>query len=128
MAEDGCTMPSLIEITVPRLARLNGTPDAPTLVDPRTDEDFAADQQRIPGACRPAFKAPDTLAPKLARHRAAVYCQRGRKISQDAVAILREAGIACEAPESGEFGWRDAGRPMLKASAMPPVDAQGRTT
>lgn len=36
-------MPSILEITPDRLAKLIGTPNAPTIIDVRIDEDFAAD-------------------------------------------------------------------------------------
>ena len=120
-------MPSRTEITVPQLARLVGTPDAPVLVDLRTPEDFTADPQLIPGAVRHDHTALDALAPRLAGQRVVVYCQRGRKISQGAAAVLRAEGIACEVLEGGQLAWRDAGRPMVEASAIPARDAAGRT-
>ena len=45
-------MSSFTTISVDKLARLVGTPQAPTIVDVRTDEDFAADPRLIPGAVR----------------------------------------------------------------------------
>lgn len=120
-------MPSPTEITVSQLARLVGTPDAPVLVDLRIDEDFAADSQLVPGAFRHSFSALDALIPTLGGRRTVMYCQKGRKISQGAAAILRAEGISCEVLEGGQFAWRDAGGPMVEAKAMPAPDAQGRT-
>jgi rhodanese-related sulfurtransferase len=120
-------MPAPGEITVPQLSRLVGTPDAPVLVDLRIDADFDADPQLLPGAFRHPFTDLDTLAPRLAGRRAVVYCQRGRKISQGAAAVLRSEGIACEVLEGGQFAWRDGGRPMVEAAALPAPDAAGRT-
>ena len=50
-------MPSPTEITVAQLARLIGTPDAPTLVDVCIDEDFNDDPRLIPTAIRPTGSA-----------------------------------------------------------------------
>ncbi len=60
-------MPSPTEITVAQLARLVGTPDAPTVLDVRTDEDFDDDPRLIPGARRHVFEDAESLAPGL-RH------------------------------------------------------------
>lgn len=45
-------MPSLNSISAEKLARLIGLANAPTIVDVRTDEAFAADPRLIPGAIR----------------------------------------------------------------------------
>ena len=120
-------MPSPTEITVPQLARLVGTPDAPVLVDLRIDEDFEADPHLLPGAFRHPFTDLAALVSRLAGCRAVVYCQRGRKISQGVAAVLRAEGRACEVLEDGQFAWRDAGRPMVDAAALPEPDTAGRT-
>lgn len=120
-------MPSPTEITVPQFMRLVGTPDAPMLIDLRTDEDFAADPRLIPGAFRHRFAEVATLVPALRQRRAVVYCQKGRKISQGAAALLRIEGVACEVLEGGQIAWRDAGAPMVAAAALPAPDAEGRS-
>ena len=120
-------MPSLNEITPAQLSRLIGTPGAPVLVDLRIDADFADDPQLIPGAFRHAFTDLDTLLPRLRGFPVVVFCQKGRKISQGAAAILRHEGIACETLAGGQFAWRDAGLPMVEAANIPPLDNQGRT-
>lgn len=121
-------MPSLNEITAAQLARLVGTPDAPVMVDLRTDVDFAADPHLIPGAFRHAADALDGLVPKLAGRHTIVLRQKGRKVSQGAAAILRVEGIACEVLEGGQVAWRDAGHPTVETAALPPADAEGWTT
>ena len=45
-------MPSPTEITVPQLARLIGLPNAPRLVDVRTDGEFQSDPYLIPASQR----------------------------------------------------------------------------
>ena len=120
-------MPSPGEITVPQLARLVGTPDAPAVIDLRIAEDFRDDPRLVPGAVRHAHDDLPTLLPRLGKRRAVVYCQRGRKISQGAAAILRTEGVACEVLEGGQVAWAAAGAPMIHADALPPPDVAGRT-
>ncbi len=112
-------MPSPTEITATQLARLIGTPDAPALVDLRIDADFDDDPRLLPAAFRHPFTEIDSLAARLTGNRAVVYCQKGRKISQGAMALLRGHGIAVEVLMGGHFAWRDAGLPMAKAAAIP---------
>ena len=120
-------MPSPSEITVAQLARLVGTPDAPALVDLRIDEDFADDPRLVSGAFRHAHTDLPALPPRLAGRRAVVYCQKGRKISQGAAALLRCEGIACEVLKGGQVAWAAAGAPMVAAGALPVPDVSGRT-
>jgi len=120
-------MPSPNEITPTQLTRLIGTPAAPILIDMRIDEDFDDDPQLIPGALRHPHTDLEGLIPRFQNDRVVIYCQKGRKLSQGAAAILRNAGVQAEVLEGGQFAWRDAGLPMLTASAFPPRDDQGRT-
>lgn len=120
-------MPSPDEITPAQLHRLVGTPAAPVLVDLRIDEDFDDDPRLIPGAFRHPFTDLDALLPRLRDTPVVVYCQKGRKISQGAAAMLRSNGLRVETLAGGQFAWRDAGLPMVQAAALPPRDAGGRT-
>ena len=120
-------MPSPSEITVAQLSRLVGTPDGPVLVVLRIDEEFADDPRLVPGAFRHAHADLPALLPRLAGRRAVVYCQKGRKISQGAAAVLRAEGVACEVLEGGQVAWAAAGAPMVAAEALPAPDGAGRT-
>ena len=120
-------MPSPTEITVPKLSRLIGTPNAPVLVDVCVDEDVAEDPRLIPGSFRHPFREIATLAPMLSERRVVVICQKGKKLSQGAAAMLRERGVAAEHLAGGVFGWRDAGLPMVPAAKLPKANAEGRT-
>ncbi|MCK0149567.1 sulfurtransferase/chromate resistance protein [Marivita sp. S6314] len=120
-------MASPTEITPAQLVRLIGTPNAPVLIDVRTDEDFAGDPRPIPGAVRHHYRDTDALLPVLAGRSAVLYCQKGFKISQGAAALLRARGITAETLQGGQFGWRDAGLPMVTASKLPKPNAQGET-
>lgn len=44
-------------ITVPQLSRLMGLPEAPTIIDVRTDEDFARDPRILPGSLRRDYRS-----------------------------------------------------------------------
>ncbi len=120
-------MPSPTQITVSQLSRLIGTPDAPVLIDICIEEDFNADPRLIPGAIRHPFKQMAALAPELTGRRAVVICQKGQKLSEGAAAILRDHGVKAENLEGGNFGWRDAGLPLVPAEKIPERNAEGRT-
>jgi len=118
-------MPSPTEITVSQLSRLIGTPSAPVIVDVRIDEDFDLDPDLIPSAFRHPHHDIASLVPELAGKRVVVYCQKGKKISQGAMAILRNHRIHAEGLEGGHFGWRDAGEMLIPAAKIPDLGADG---
>jgi rhodanese-related sulfurtransferase len=115
-------MPSPNEITVSQLSRLIGTAAAPVIIDVRIDEDFAEDPDLIPSAYRHPHHEISALVPELSGRRAVVYCQQGKKISQGAMAILRNHGIQAEGLEGGHFAWRDAGEMLVPAAKIPITD------
>ncbi|MEH6455303.1 MAG: sulfurtransferase/chromate resistance protein [Cocleimonas sp.] len=112
-------MPSPTEITVNQLSRLIGTAEAPTIVDVRIDEDFDLDPQILPTAIRCSHTKIAELAPQLKNQKVVVYCQKGKKISQGSIAILRSMGVAAESVEGGHFGWRDAGQTLIPVNRIP---------
>lgn len=120
-------MPSPTQITVTQLSRLIGLPDAPVLIDVCIDEDFAADPRLIPSSFRHPFSEIAGLAADLAGQRVVVICQKGKKLSQGAAAILRDKGISAETLEGGVLAWRDAGQPMVPVDKIPALNADGRS-
>lgn len=120
-------MPSPTEITVSQLSRLIGTPACPALIDVRIDEDFDDDPTLLPGAYRHPFEKVAALVPRLNDKPVVIYCQKGKKISQGAVAILRDAGIKAETLAGGHFAWRDAGELLIPAPKIPQRNEEGRT-
>lgn len=112
-------MPSPTEITVNQLARLIGTENAPTIIDVRIDEDFDLDPQILPTSTRCPHTEIASLAPQLKDKKVIVYCQKGKKISQGSIAILRSLGVNAESVEGGHFGWRDAGQTLIPADKLP---------
>lgn len=120
-------MASYNEISTAALTRLIGTPDCPVLLDVRLDADFDADPYLIPGARRKPFDAVGDLVESLRGKQAVVYCQKGLKISQGAAALLRQGGVRAEVLEGGQFAWKDAGLPQVRAERMPAPDRDGHT-
>ncbi len=112
-------MPGPFTITPAQLARLAGLPDAPLILDVRVDEDFAADPHLIPASRRMAHGAVDGAAPGPGATHAVVVCQRGKKLSEGAAAILRLHGIQAESLEGGFEAWRATGLPAVPADLIP---------
>lgn len=120
-------MPSPTEITPAQLLRLIGTPDCPTLLDVRTDDDFADDPRLIPSAIRVPFERADDFTPENPDGKFVVYCQKGLKISQGFAALLRLRGLKAETLMDGQFGWRDKGLPFVDAAKLPAPDPSAAT-
>lgn len=102
-----------------QLARLIGTRDSPALVDICIDEDFAQDPRLIPTSFRHPFTQIEELLPNLQGRKTVVICQKGKKLSQGAMALLRTQGVDAEVLEGGIFGWRDFGGTLLWADRLP---------
>lgn len=110
-------MPQFGQITPAQAFRLIGTPDAPMILDVRTDADVAALPQLIPTARRIAHT--DIAALDAPPGRAIVACSKGRKLSEGAAALLRGMGWQAEVAEGGTLAWVAAGLPMLPLSLVP---------
>jgi rhodanese-related sulfurtransferase len=120
-------MPSPTEITVSQLSRLIGLPNAPVLVDVRSDADYAKDPRLIAGARRRGHRDVEAWAAEHAGRSVAVYCQSGGKHSAGVAAWLRHLGIPAETLEGGFAAWAAAGELMVRAERLAPRDAAGRT-
>ena len=112
-------MPAPTDITVSQLSRLIGTPAVPVLIDVRVDEDFAQDPYLIPTAMRRAHRDLEAMAPQLVGKRVVVYCQKGMKLSQGAMSILRGYRVEAESLVGGYLAWRDAGEVRIPAARIP---------
>jgi rhodanese-related sulfurtransferase len=104
-----------------------GRPDAPLVLDVRTEEDAAKDTRRLPLSRRAGHLDAAGLAPGLQGREVAVVCERGRKLSEGAAAWLRVQGVNARALEGGFRGWAEAGLPLLNPGALPSRDASGRS-
>jgi rhodanese-related sulfurtransferase len=120
-------MSSINSITPEKLARLVGTPNCPTIVDVRDDDDYSADPRLIPGSLRRPSPEPWRWAPEIDGGAAIVVCQKGLKLSDGVAAWLRHEGSPAENLDGGFLAWREAKLPLVPIEKLPPRDAQGRT-
>ena len=120
-------MSSYTSISPEKLSRLVGTVNAPTLIDVRIDEDFAADPRLIPGASRRSHRDVQDWGSGLTGQSVAVICQKGQKLSEGTAAWLRHGGIAAEVLEGGHLAWTQAELPTVAAAKLPKRDGRGRT-
>jgi len=120
-------MSSYTSISSDKLFRLIGTAKAPTLIDVRTDEDFAADPRLVPGAIRRSHRHVQDWAASFAGQSVIVICPDGGGLAEGAAAWLRHGGIAAETLEGGHAGWKKAALPTVPADKLPKRDAHGRT-
>jgi rhodanese-related sulfurtransferase len=120
-------MPAPDIITASQLSRLIGTPEAPRILDVRTEEDFASDPRSLPGSVRRDFRSVADWATEFSPGPVAVICQRGLKLSQGVAAWLRHHGTPAEALEGGFEAWAASGGPLLRPDRLPTRDGKGRT-
>ena len=122
-------MPSPNSISVEKLSRLIGRPDAPVLIDVCTEEDFAANPRLVPGAVRRPWAEVPNWGPSFvaAGKPAVVICKKGLKLSQGVAAWLRHEGIPADSLDGGVVAWSEARLPMVPVDKLPGRDAQGRT-
>ena len=120
-------MSSYTSISSDKLSRLIGTANAPTLVDVRIDEDFAADPSLIPGAMRLPHTRVQEWASQLTGQSVVVVCHKGQKLSEGTAAWLRYNKVSAEILEGGHVGWKEADLPTVRASKIPKRDGRGRT-
>ena len=123
----GRSMSSYTSISSEKLSRLVGTINAPTLIDVRIDEDFAADPRLIPGANRRSHQDVQDWGPRLTGQSVVVICQKGQKLSEGTAAWLRCGKIAAEVLEGGHLAWKEAELPTVPADKIPKRDGRGRT-
>lgn len=120
-------MSSNIQINAAQLSRLVGLPDAPTLVDVRIDEDFAADPRLLPASERRSHRDVADWAGAYAGRKVVVLCQRGLKLSEGVAAWLRHEGVEAENLTGGFEAWREAGGLLVDSGKLPARDQAGRT-
>ncbi|MGZ8345593.1 MAG: chromate resistance protein ChrB domain-containing protein [Allosphingosinicella sp.] len=120
-------MPSNPSISPEKLLRLIGTPNCPRLVDVRTDDQFAALPELVPGASRRAFDRVADWGPRLAGGLAIVICRDGAETSPGVAAWLRANQVPAEMLEGGVAAWSAAALPLVHESSLPPRDSGGRT-
>jgi rhodanese-related sulfurtransferase len=110
-------MPQFGLITPAQTMRLIGTPEAPTIIDVRTDEDVAALPRMVPTARHIPHRQIASLSGPPGH--AVVVCTKGRKLSEGAAAWLRSLGWQAEVLEGGSLAWEAAGLPMTPLATLP---------
>jgi rhodanese-related sulfurtransferase len=120
-------MPTPDAIIVTQLVRLVGTPDAPLILDVRTDEDRAADPRALPGSVRHDHSTVASWAETYTGRSVTVVCTHGQKLSQGVAAWLRHAGARAEYLDGGFAAWAAANGMLVQPDHVPPRDSQGRT-
>src|SRR5262249_43481170 len=115
-------MPSTTLITTSQLSRLIGLPQAPAIIDVRTDEDYRADPRLLPGALRRDFRAMAQWAQEYQGRSAVVVCQKGQKLSEGTAAWLRHESVSAEALDGGFEAWKKAGEPSVRIDKLPSRD------
>jgi rhodanese-related sulfurtransferase len=118
---------SYTSISSEKLFRLIGTANAPTLIDVRIDEDFAADPRLVPGAMRRSHLDVPDWTSRLSGQSVVVICNKGQKLAEGTAAWLRCGNVAAEVLEGGFLGWTAAGLPTVPVDKIPKRDGRGRT-
>jgi rhodanese-related sulfurtransferase len=118
---------SYTAISPDKLSRLIGTSNAPTLVDVRTDEDFAADPRLIPGAVPRSHRNVQEWGSGLSGQSVVVICHKGQRLSEGTAAWLRHGNIAAEILEGGQVAWNETKLPTVPIDKIPKRDKRGRT-
>lgn len=120
-------MPAPNTLTVEKLARLVGTPGCPTILDARTQEDFAADPRLIPASRRINHDDEASLSALAVADGIVVSCQKGLKLSEGVAALLRLRGVDAVTLEGGHQAWAAAQQPLVPAAAIPVHPGSGRS-
>src|SRR5215203_2194943 len=107
---DAMSLPT--EFSTSQFARFVGTPDAPVVIDVRTDDDFNEDPRMLPASQRRNHQTVAEWASAFAGKRVLVSCQKGLKLSQGTAAWLRHFGANASSLEGGFESWRNAGGPL----------------
>jgi rhodanese-related sulfurtransferase len=118
-------MSSINTISIEKLAKLVGTPRCPTLLDIRSDQEFAADPRLIPSS---RLAGPQTLGDRLQDSAARiVVSQRGGADAHGHAAWLRPLGCKADVLEGGYEAWAAGGLPLVQTRHLPDRDELGRT-
>jgi rhodanese-related sulfurtransferase len=124
-------MPAPDAMSCEQLARLVGTPKAPTILDVRREAVRAGDPRLLPGA-RELAEA-DLSLEGLARIAAGfqgpvvVVCAEGHRLSQGTAAWLRHEGVHAEYLMGGQAAWTAANLPLIDPGKITARDAQERS-
>ncbi|OJF90376.1 chromate resistance protein ChrB domain-containing protein [Pararhizobium antarcticum] len=120
-------MASYNSISIEKLARLIGTPNAPVIIDVRDDGDFDAGHALLPSSIRLPYATVRDWAGEYRGRWVVILCQKGKKLSEGVAAWLRNAGASAEILEGGFSAWQVAGLPLVPVAAIPGAVSTGGT-
>jgi rhodanese-related sulfurtransferase len=120
-------MPAPDTINVNQLSRLIGTPDVPSIIDVRSDEDRAADPRLIPASMPRDYRSVAEWAADYAGRNVVAIGHSGGKHSQGVAAWLRQLGIKAEYLDGGFTAWVQGGGMLVRPKHIPPRNARGQT-
>ncbi len=105
---------ALPSISPEQFAATLGRPDAPWVLDVRSQERFAGSERILPAARRCPPDQVARFASSTGRREAVVYCVHGHEVSQKAAAQLRAAGWSARYLQGGIEGAIELGLPSLR--------------
>jgi len=120
-------VPAPDTINTTQLSRLIGTPDAPSIVDVRLDDDRAANPRLIPTSMPRDYRRVAEWASEYAGRHVVVVGHSGGKHSQGTAAWLRQLGARGEYLEGGFAAWVKSDGLLIRPNHVPPRDLRGRT-
>ena len=124
-------MPAPDAMSCEQLARLVGTPKAPTILDVRREAVRAGDPRLLPGAraLAEADLSPEGLARIAAGFQGpvVVVCAEGHRLSQGTAAWLRHEGVHAEYLLGGQAAWTAANLPLIDPGKITARNAQERS-
>jgi len=124
-------MPAPDAMSCEQLARLVGTPKAPTILDVRREAVRAGDPRLLPGAraLAEADLSPEGLARIAAGFQGpvVVVCAEGHRLSQGTAAWLRHEGVHAEYLLGGQAAWTAANLPLIDPGKITARDARARS-
>lgn len=124
-------MPAPDAMSCEQLARLVGTPKAPTILDVRREAIRAGDPRLLPGAraLAEADLSPEGLARIAAGFQGpvVVVCAEGQRLSQGTAAWLRHEGVHAEYLMGGQAAWTAANLPLIDPGKITARDAHARS-
>jgi rhodanese-related sulfurtransferase len=120
-------MSTINTISIDKFLRLLGTPKCPSVIDVRTDPEFASDARLVPSSLRRHAEHVAEWACEFAGGNAIVLCRDGAGLSPGIAAWLRHAGVAAEVLEGGFEAWKAAKLALVLHAKLPPRDGEGCT-
>jgi rhodanese-related sulfurtransferase len=118
-------MPDLNAISPDKLARLLGTPNCPTIVEVRSDDEREPPGAAIPSSLQRTASTVAEWGAALAPRPTIVACTDGNMGSPGVAAWLRHLGSSAQILEGGKSAWAASGYPLIPFSKVPRASPGG---